>query len=300
MRFGVLTGKQLFAGFIRWIGVRSRVSKVQAKVITPHTCCRGRFERYGKLMRLRPAKLQVSRACLPEAAPARRWPRWTAYLASFMAVFFIGANVALAAPPDLGFSRGVTQGLVDHFAAKFGTTSRTRIGAWQDFVRAAQGRPPGDELELLSAVNAFFNRIPFASDLAHWGSKDYWATPAEVLASNGADCEDFSIAKYFTLKEMGVPIDRLRIIYVVATRINQAHMVLAYYPLPDAIPLILDNLDKQVRPASERPDLVPVYSFNDDDLLVTRSGQRAVNAGSPRQIRQWNVLIDKLEKEQRL
>lgn len=275
--------------------------RVPAEVISAHTCCGAwRCERCGKSLRLRPLQPGVFRACPAGAAPTRRWSRRTAYLAAFLAVFIIGTNAAVAAPPDLGFSRGVTQGLVERMAAKFGTTSRTRIGAWQDFVRAEQGRPAGDELELLGAVNAFFNRIPFVSDLAHWGMKDYWATPAEVLASNGADCEDFSIAKYFTLKEMGVPIDRLRTIYVVATQINQAHMVLAYYPLPDASPLILDNLDDQVRPASERPDLVPVYSFNDEDVLVTRPGRHSINVGSPRQIRQWNSLLDKLEKEQRL
>ena len=277
------------------------LQRVPAKVITPHTCAGGgAVSVAANRCDCAQWKTRVFRACLAGAATTRRWPRWYAYLAVFMAVSIIGANAALAAPPDLGFSRGVTQGLVEHLAAKFGKTSGTRIGAWQEFVRTERGRSSGGELELLGAVNAFFNRIPFVSDLANWGMKDYWATPAEVLASNGADCEDFSIAKYFTLKEMGVPIDRLRIIYVVATRLNQAHMVLAYYPVPDAMPLILDNLDHQVRPASERSDLVPVYSFNDEDVRVTRPGQQAVTVGSPRQIRLWNSLLDKLENEQRL
>ena len=114
---------------------------------------------------------------------------------------------------------------------------------------------------------------------------------------NGADCEDFSIAKYFTLKELGVPIQRLRITYVKAVRLDQAHMVLAYYPAPGAIPLILDNLDEKVRPASERADLIPVFSFNDEDLLQVRQGQRDVNVGSSTQIRMWRYLLAKLEKE---
>jgi predicted transglutaminase-like cysteine proteinase len=146
-------------------------------------------------------------------------------------------------------------------------------------------------------VNTFFNRLPFLTDLAQWGEEDYWATPAESVASDGADCEDFSIAKYFALKELGVPIQRLRITYVKSVRLNQAHMVLAYYAEPNAEPLILDNLENGVRRASERPDLIPVYSFNDEDLLVAREGRRSASAGSASQIRLWRALLDKLERE---
>jgi len=222
-----------------------------------------------------------------------RWPKYFALLA-------IGASVVLAATRELGFSRSVTPRLVEHLAARFGAGSRTRIGDWQEFVRAfpAERRQfSGNEIELLNSVNTFFNRLPFVTDLAHWGVEDYWATPAEALASNGADCEDFSIAKYFTLKELGVPIERLRITYVKAVRLNQAHMVLAYYPARNAVPLILDNLEGTVKPASERPDLIPVYSFNDEDLLIVREGRSAASAGSPSQIRLWRYLLDKLETE---
>lgn len=217
-----------------------------------------------------------------------------------LALFTIAASVVMAATQGLGFSRSVTRGLVERYAAQFGPDSRTRIGGWQGFVRSAvpeRRQDSANDLELLGPVNTFFNRLPFVSDLAHWKAEDYWATPAESVASNGADCEDFSIAKYFALKELGVPIERLRITYVKAVRIDQAHMVLAYYPAPGAVPLVLDNLDNEVRPASERTDLIPVYSFNDDDLLLARPGQSATNAGSSQQIRLWRSLLDKLEKE---
>ena len=239
----------------------------------------------------------TDRICGGTYRPRRpRWPRWL----RIFVLLAIGANLVLAASRELGFSRSVTPRLMAHMAAKFGAGSRTRIGAWQEFVRAVpaeQRQFTGNEFELLGSVNAFFNRLPFVSDLAHWGVEDYWATPAEALASNGADCEDFSVAKYFTLKELGVPIERLRITYVKAVRLNQAHMVLAYYSAQNAIPLILDNLEDKVRPASERADLVPVYSFNDEDLLVVREGQSATKAGSSSQIRLWRYLLDKLEAE---
>lgn len=231
--------------------------------------------------------------------PGARSRRRSVWLSS-LALLALGAGVVLAATRDLGFSRSVTPGLVERFAARFGAGSTTRIGAWQEFVRAfpAERRQiSANEIQLLGSVNAFFNRLPFVTDLEHWGVEDYWATPAEALASNGADCEDFSIAKYFTLKELGVPIERLRITYVKAVRLNQAHMVLAYYPAQNAVPLILDNLEDKVKPASERTDLIPVYSFNDEDLLIVREGRSAASAGSSSQIRLWRYLLDKLEKE---
>ena len=243
-----------------------------------------------------PIGLDVHRDRIHAGAYPQRRPGWLRYLA----LLAIGASVVLAATRELGFSRSVTPRLVEHLAARFGAGSRTRIGDWQEFVRAfpAERRQfSGNEIELLNSVNTFFNRLPFVTDLAHWGVEDYWATPAEALASNGADCEDFSIAKYFTLKELGVPIERLRITYVKAVRLNQAHMVLAYYPARNAVPLILDNLEDKVKPASERPDLIPVYSFNDEDLLIVREGRSAASAGSPSQIRLWRYLLDKLETE---
>ena len=238
------------------------------------------------------------RATSDQTGLAARAPRGSGWRLR-LALFALGAGVVLAAAQDLGLSRSVTPGLIERYAGKFGAEARTRLRGWQEFVRTvpAERRLPGNELELLESVNALFNRLPFVTDQAHWGVEDYWATPAEALASNGADCEDFTIAKYFTLKELGMPIQRLRLTYVKAVQLNQAHMVLAYYAQPKAMPLILDNLIDEVKPASERPDLIPVYSFNDEDVLIVRPGQRDVSAGSASQIRLWRDLLDKLKKE---
>ena len=62
--------------------------------------------------------------------------------------------------------------------------------------------------------------LPWISDDEHWGKRDYWATPIEMLATNGGDCEDFSIAKYLTLTQLRVPSDKLRITYVRAPRLR--------------------------------------------------------------------------------
>lgn len=203
-----------------------------------------------------------------------------------------------------GFSISLTPGLIESYSVKFGADAKSHLVAWQQFSLSLKGqesrrepRARKSDEETLEAVNEFFNQVPFMSDYQHWGVTDYWATPAELLASYAGDCEDFSIAKYFALKEGGIPISRLRITYVKSIKLKLAHMVLAYYRTPDAEPLILDNLTNEILPASQRNDLVPVYSFNDEDLWM--AGNR-MGAGNPTQIRMWRVLLDKLEAERRL
>lgn len=211
-----------------------------------------------------------------------------------VAVIFVLAFALAADGQYLGFPSRISDGLIAQYASRFGGASKERLLALREFPRQ-QTAGAGAPETLLAAVNRFLNRTPFVSDQSHWGAEDYWATPAEMQASNGGDCEDYAISKYFLLKELGVPVSRLRITYVNALKLNQAHMVLAYYATPDAEPLILDNLDENVRPASQRNDLVPVYSFNDDQVWLAQKGR----AGSSSQIRMWRLLIEKLEREAR-
>jgi predicted transglutaminase-like cysteine proteinase len=215
--------------------------------------------------------------------------------AAFVLLAAADGSVVLArSRADLGFSSAVSERLMDAYTRRFGPAAKARLEAWKRY--AAQHRGATFPVEdLLLDVNRTLNRIRFVDDMDHWGEADYWATPAESVASNGGDCEDFAIAKYFLLKELGIPIARLRMTYVKATRLNQAHMVLAYYPRPNAEPLVLDNLEDAVRPASQRTDLIPVYSFNDEEVWIETRGR----SGSPTQIRNWNSLLERLERELR-
>ena len=204
----------------------------------------------------------------------------------------------------------VTAGLVDfsdtlfnYVARRFSPDAPKRLTVWQRLIQdmrnaeaaGARRSEPKAESLTLRKMNDFFNQIPYYNDIVHWGKEDYWATPVEALSSFGADCEDYSIAKYLSLKELGIPIERLRITYVRAKDLGESHMVLAYYPTPEAEPLILDNLTRELKPASQRPDLEPVYSFNDDDLWLP-SG--AAKRGGASQVRLWRELKEKLAREQ--
>jgi len=132
-----------------------------------------------------------------------------------------------------------------------------------------QGLRDEDIKTKLQKVNHFFNEFIYRSDKNLWGEKDYWATPTEFIGRKGGDCEDYVISKYFALRSLGVPDKKLFLTYAKARKENIAHMVLNYYENPTSVPLVLDNYNPKILPASERGDLAPVYSFNIESLFLS-------------------------------
>jgi len=192
-----------------------------------------------------------------------------------------------AAPPKKLNQAYITSTL----EARYGLRAGKRVKAWFNILATAKGL---SEKQKIIKVNRFFNMFRFVDDIKLWGDKNYWATPMEFIGVNGGDCEDFSIAKYFTLLQLGVAEDKLRITMVKATTVNQYHMVLAYYPTPGSVPLVLDNLDRKIKPATKRKDLIPVYSFNGRQLWLNKEKGRGVLAGSSKKLAKWNDLKHRL------
>ncbi|RDL31683.1 sulfate adenylyltransferase [Photobacterium damselae] len=169
----------------------------------------------------------------------------------------------------------------------YGDRAGKRATAWRELIDGSRKLPAQKQLKL---VNNFFNQFIFVDDIKLWGKKDYWATPLEFVGIGAGDCEDFSIAKYMALRSLGIPDSKLRLVYVKSLRLNQFHMVVAYYPTPTAIPEILDNLDGEIKPANKRKDLVPIYSFNGSNLwLIKQQGQGQL-AGKASRLSMWNDL----------
>ncbi|MFP9230294.1 cysteine protease LapG [Pectobacterium cacticida] len=170
-----------------------------------------------------------------------------------------------------------------------------RIAEWQTLLSRSRQQ---QEKTQLRSVNQFFNdRMAFRDDIIVWHQEDYWATPIESLRKGAGDCEDYALAKYFTLRHLGVPADKLRITYVKALRLNKAHMVLTYYSTPTAIPLVLDNLTDKIQPATARKDLVPVYAFNGGGLWLpgTSGGNKRVS--DSKRLSRWQDVLIKMRAE---
>lgn len=155
------------------------------------------------------------------------------------------------------------------------------------------------ESRKIKNINSFFNLFKFTTDYKLWNIKDYWATRMEFIGRGAGDCEDFVIAKYFTLAQLGVSTKKLYFTYVKSLSLSQAHMVLTYYKTPNSIPLVLDNIKKQILPATMRDDLVPVYSFNGEALYIAKKtglGQ-IVPLGNERN-EKWQNLIYRIKRKE--
>ena len=181
--------------------------------------------------------------------------------------------------------------IVNTLAVNYGDRAEKRGRAWfQVLSRSYQLTEP----EKLKNINNFFNLLRFVDDIKIWGEQNYWATPLEFIGVNGGDCEDFAIAKYFSLLELGVADEKMRITMVKALSLNQYHMVVAYYETPGSEPLILDNIDGVIKPASQRTDLLPIYSFNGKQLWLNKEKGQGVLAGKSQRLKRWANLNQRM------
>ncbi|OPA71685.1 transglutaminase [Campylobacter pinnipediorum subsp. caledonicus] len=185
---------------------------------------------------------------------------------------------------------------IKNIEIRYGESARRRAVALNSLMSSIAN---ASESEKLVRVNNFFNSFRWQDDLKVWNKKDYWATRMEFVGKGAGDCEDYVIAKYFTLKQLGIDTNKLYFTYVKAIKYNQAHMVLSYYETPKSIPLILDNINGNIKIATQRKDLIPVYSFNGDSLYLAKQeglGQ-VVPGGNKKQNPKWVDLVDRIKKE---
>lgn len=172
--------------------------------------------------------------------------------------------------------------------------AKERLHAWHELLES--GRQLG-ERQQLQAVNQLINRqVRFSDDSELWQRRDYWATPVETLAKGAGDCEDFALAKYFTLLQLGVAPDKLRITYARALELNQAHMVVTYHETPDAEPLVLDNLVDDILPTSRRQELALRYAFDAQGLYAMK-GSAFKRVGSTAELPFWQGLLARMARE---
>lgn len=139
----------------------------------------------------------------------------------------------------------------------YATSSSKAVKAWQAMIRGNKGTRQIDQLH---AANGFINQWRYRTDSYNYKQSDYWASPAEFFSRSG-DCEDYAIAKYVTLRQMGFSAEQLRLVVVKDTNQNLAHAVLAAYVDGDVF--ILDNITSEIRSQAAVTEYVPYYSVNE-------------------------------------
>ncbi|ALS33337.1 hypothetical protein PTRA_a2225 [Pseudoalteromonas translucida KMM 520] len=184
--------------------------------------------------------------------------------------------------------------ITDRAKQYYGEEGHRRIKQWLKFIDASIDK---NEWRQVHLVNNFFNKhIKYKTDNELWNKNDYWATPIESLGVGMGDCEDYVIAKYFTLIALGIPEEKIRFMYVRQHTINQPHMVLIYFPEADQIPFVLGNFNTQLLPANKRNDLTPIYSFNGQGLWLAKAkglGNKVKNSSG---VSAWDTMLKRIEK----
>jgi predicted transglutaminase-like cysteine proteinase len=144
--------------------------------------------------------------------------------------------------------------------------NRCHMKQWLAFLAKTRALAPREQL---AAINRYANEKDYVLDMDNYGVEDYWAIPREFF-SNGGDCEDYAITKYFSLRWIGYPDDDLRIVIVQDTNLRVPHAVLAVARGKDAV--ILDNQVRDVLPADKVVHYAPVYSINEHSWWIHTPG----------------------------
>jgi predicted transglutaminase-like cysteine proteinase len=133
---------------------------------------------------------------------------------------FIVMPTSIAAQPSRYLN--VSDALIDEQAQRYGDLARERLVSWRRILTDPAYRDL-TEIVKLGVVNSFINQTPFVDDRTQWDVEDYWATPVEFLSANGGDCEDFAIAKYMTLRALGISQERLKLTYAMKPSSGESH-----------------------------------------------------------------------------
>lgn len=155
----------------------------------------------------------------------------------------------------------------------YGDAPLTRVKEWHSMLDKYKYKSDKKKLEV---VNKFFNRVLWQEDQQIWGKKDYWTTPVEMLIKNSGDCEDYALAKYFSLLAMGVDAKKMKLTYAIMRQTGRAHMVLTYFDNSLSGSFVLDNINDRIILTAERKDLLPVYLFSPEQLLWRKQSSRHV------------------------
>ncbi len=150
----------------------------------------------------------------------------------------------------------------------------------------------------LNYVNSFYNKILPVNDSTKYSADDYWATPKEFIIEGKGDCEDYAIAKYFTLQEVGIPKEKLFLAVVKVRGATNYHMVLTYLENKNSMPLILDNLSFRVLPFIKRTDLTPKFIFNEKEAFILKNKKihKKVKVDWGKEDK-WKNLLNRIYKE---
>ena len=181
----------------------------------------------------------------------KAFPKWTGLLERY----FDEANVS-----DGDFS-----------ATEFNQCHLKYYGQFLDTLQGA------DQLAQLKSIHGYMNETRYIVDPRNWNHKDYWATPKQFFDRDG-DCEDYSIAKFMSLRALGWSNDQQRIVVLQDENLGITHAILMAYL--DGEAWVPGNQIEKIIKVKRILHYRPYYSINEGGWWLHRSQSRACSRDS--------------------
>ena len=143
-------------------------------------------------------------------------------------------------------------------------TNKCHYATWAKLITDSKAKDIGAQIQ---GVNDFMNQAPYVVDMINWGVNDYWSSPGQFFEKFG-DCEDYAIAKFLTLRALGVPSANMRIVALTDLNLKVAHAIAAVY-ISGKI-LVMDNQIKPVVDSTTIKHYLPLYSVNEEGWWLHR------------------------------
>ena len=159
-----------------------------------------------------------------------------------------------------------------------------KVEKWKKFLATIKDSPLEDQLR---AVNDYANAFPYVTDKENWGGGNYWETPYQFLEVSG-NCKDYAIFKYYSLRMLGVPSSKLRLIVLDDLMSGGiTHAVLGVYDDKGEL-LILDNIITKVARARDISFYRPIYAVNERSSWLYKHWRDSKPGFNTLVARMWN------------
>lgn len=196
----------------------------------------------------------------------------------------------------------ITKEILTAAEKRIGPEARLRLIEWEQIINELKTL---SSTEVVKIINEFFNRIVHQQvDDKEEIEYDYWQSPIETLVKGSGDCEDFVMAKYVSLRLLGIPAEQLLISLIHYPEYNDTHAVLLFFPKEEEDPLVLDNvvfqhlgyMKSHLLTLSHRMikhNIKPILGFNEEKFISFTNGmnQKVIGTDPCNEYRQFGIAV---------
>ena len=160
----------------------------------------------------------------------------------------------------------ISENQVEQMQNEYGDRAAQRLKNWDKVMKNAKAQ---EEQIKVRNINAYFNNYQYRKDQYNWKAIEYWASFGEFIGKGTGDCEDYALAKYYSLRKLGVPASKLKLMS--GKFLGRGHLILTYTK-EGKEPLVLDNNSRYLGRLSKTYRFKAETFFNEKEYGVMKEG----------------------------